>query len=399
MANIIDYVRACDESFAVSAPNRVDSLVFSAIAYASIPEMVPTACSSEGVALSELRANGDPALLAHTANDEVATALLLSACTSSPRYSGVRMCWGASESSGTTEKQFSALSFVLPDGAGTFVAFRGTDDSLVGWKENLNMVFMDAVPSQESARAYLESVASQTDGPLWVGGHSKGGNLAMYATATCAPAVRDRIVRCFAHDAPGLLDTVLATPGGVKAEPLFDKTMPPESFIGLLFDAPKNERTIVRSEKKGLRQHDPFSWQVDGNDFVSARALSYDAYRNGKRMGAWLSSMPTADRERFIEVLYQLMTSSGHDSMSDLLNGLVSGSFSDLVQHVGALPPDDKAFFLSCIAELAATMLFGPAPTNPQTPAEKVDVVMDKVEDAAARLDDGLSKLDKYAGL
>ena len=399
MASIIDYVRGCDESFGASAPNRVDSLVFSSIAYASISEMIPAACMSEGMALADIRGHADPALLAHAANDEVATALLLSACAASSRFAGVRVCWGTAESSGTAEKQFSALTFVLPDDVGTFVAYRGTDDSLVGWKENLNMVFMDAVPSQESARAYLESVAVKTTGPLWVGGHSKGGNLAMYATATCSQSTRDRIVSCFGHDAPGLLDTILATPGGVKAEPLFDKTMPSESFIGLLFDAPRNERTIVRSTKSGLRQHDPFSWLVEGSDFVPARALSYDAYRNGKRMGAWLSSMPTADRERFIEVLYQLMTSSGHDSMSALLNGLVSGTFSDLIQHVGALPPDDKSFFLSCIADLAATLLFGPAPTNPQTPAEKVEAVMDKAEDAAARFNDGLSKLDKYAGL
>ena len=100
------------------------------------------------------------------------------------------------------ETQFAAMTFTAKKQF-TYVGFRGTDTSLAGWKENFNMAFADAVPAQHQALRYLEAIAAKTTGPLYVGGHSKGGNLAEYAALKAAPEIQARIERVFIHDGPG----------------------------------------------------------------------------------------------------------------------------------------------------------------------------------------------------
>lgn len=395
MADIVDYVRSCRETFAERPLCRVDSLVFSCLAYLWIPEEIPAAATREGVSLIDLD-DGKTRLsltapIGNSANHE----RLLQAVATNPRFFNVRACLAEEESSQELEQQFAATTFVLPTGE-AFVAMRGTDNTLLGWKEDFNMCFRRTVPSQESARAYLERVAAQLDGPLYVGGQSKGGNLAVFATMMCDASVRDRITRCYSHDGPDFTDELVSDPSWAGTWDLVEKTVPGESLIGLLLGSHGLDPIIVCSSRVGILQHDPFSWMVEGNDFVRESALSYDAYRTGKRINGWLRSKLVEERERFVDILYRVVRSGGEVTFSGLVHSLGDGTLSLMLQRLDGLPEADREFFLSCISDLAATILLGPAPKTPVTAEEKANAAVEKVDDITAKFNDTMARWEKY---
>lgn len=395
MPDIVHYVRTCTDTFAERPLTQVDSLVFSCLSYLWIPEQVPDAATAEGVPLLTL---DDPAMrLSLTAplGNNKKHEQLLEAASTSPRFFNVRACLATEQSSPEHERQFAAVTFRLPTGQ-SYVAFRGTDNTLLGWKEDFNMAFMPKVPAQEAASSYLQSVAQTLEGDLFVGGHSKGGNLATYATLAAPEAVRSRIASSFDHDGPGFLDETLLTLDSPEAWALVHKTVPGESLVGLLLGSNNTEPCVVRSSRAGVLQHDPFSWEVQGNDFVREGALSYDAYRTSKRMNAWLKAMSATDRERFVDILYRVVQSAGEVTFSGLVASLGDGSLSLMLQRLDGLPAADREFFLDALGDLAATLLLGPAPKPAETPAERTTEAADKIDDITARFNDTMARWERY---
>ena len=161
--------------------------------------------------------------------------------------------------------QFAAMTFDLPDGS-SYIAFRGTDATIVGWKEDFNMAFQYPVPSQAEAADYLNEAARHCRGKLYVGGHSKGGNLAVYAAANCRPDVSARLARVFSHDGPGFLEQALQSEAFRQVLPKIEKTLPQSSMIGMLLEHQENYK-IVKSSSISIWQHNPFSWEINGDDF------------------------------------------------------------------------------------------------------------------------------------
>ncbi|MBO4364842.1 MAG: DUF2974 domain-containing protein, partial [Eggerthellaceae bacterium] len=317
MGNIVDYVRTCRNTFEATPLNRVDSLVFAWLAFLRIPEESPEACAPEGATIAQIATQIDSLSLTAAAHDPARSEDLLLACATSPRYSGVRACLAVDEWSRKRECQFSAVTFLLPQGAqGSVVAFRGTDNTLVGWKECFNMAFSATVPAQVSAREYLEHVAQHVAGPLFVTGHSKGGNLATFAAMTCADGVRARIERCYSHDGPGFSEEIVTDPRWMANTNMVERIVPEESLVGMLLSNSGTEPLVVCSTNPGIMQHSPFSWVVEGDDFAYALSITYDSYRMGKRMNSWLASMAPTDRERVVEILYKLVQATGETTTS-----------------------------------------------------------------------------------
>ena len=397
MANIVEYARSCRDTFAERPLCRVDSLVLSCLSYLWLPEEVPASTTVEGVALIDLDdAKMRLSLTAPVGNGAKHEQLIAAAATN-PRFFNVRACLSAERSDDELERQFAAVTFRLPTGE-HYVAFRGTDNTLLGWKEDFNMAFRNTVPAQEAARDYLNAVAAQVEGPLIVGGHSKGGNLAVFAAMTCDPLVRSRITLCYNHDGPDFTDEVVASPEWANAWELVEKTVPGESLIGLLLGSHGQDPIIVQSSREGVLQHDPFSWVVEGNDFAREKALSYDAYRTGKRVNGWLREKSVADRERFVDILYRVVRSSGEVTFSGLVHSLGDGSLSLMLKRLDGLPEADREFFVSTLSDLAATILLGPAPKTPVTPAEKAAAAVEKVDDITAKFNDTMARWEKYFG-
>ena len=190
------------------------------------------------------------------------------------------------------------------------IGFRGTDDTFTGWRENFDMAVDPPVPAQRMAADYLASVVRYLPRRLYVGGHSKGGNLATYAALRAPEDVRARIERVFDHDGPGFKSGFLDEKDFEPVRGLIHRTVPEESVVGMLMDTPI-EPHVVRSTARGAEQHDIFTWEIDGNDFAYVDELSPSAVFTHELMDDWLASLTPEETPRVVDALFRALEASG----------------------------------------------------------------------------------------
>ena len=307
MGTILDYLGwRLDVPLRVSPFNPVDNLVLSVFSYLpldgcegrTIAEIAPQVCARE---------QGAP-------YRELVRLMGLGV-----RFGAMRVIRFRDLFSEEEEKQFAAVAVTLGDGT-CFVAFRGTDATLVGWKEDFNMGFADVVPAQRESVDFLSAVAGEVDGALRVGGHSKGGNLAVYAALFCDCEVRRRIREVYNNDGPGLTARMQECPGYLEIEPRIHTYLPQSSIIGMLMEHGESYQ-VVRSEGFGIMQHDPFTWQAARDDFVKEGGLRAGSLYVDKTIKQWVSSVSPEDRKAFIDAVYRILSATGAKSINELFGG------------------------------------------------------------------------------
>mgnify|MGYP001096097903 CR=1 FL=1 len=351
MRNIITYAEETLANFDRLPFNRVDSLILSWAAYLRLPEERLEAYDWRGVRLGDLFRAEDFGCLFQRHWDVPGSRQLLTAVAASPRFRDIRVMGYTQQMDAGLEKQFAAVTLQWEDRWG-YIAFRGTDSTLVGWKEDFNMAFQYPVPSQEAAQRYLAQAAKHCKGELRVGGHSKGGNLAVYAAAHSAQEIQERLVRVYSHDGPGFLAAVLQSGEFQTIAPKLDKTLPQSSLVGMLLEQQENFR-IVKSDRVGLWQHDPFSWLVEGNDFLLQEELTPDAQYLDKTLNRWISSLTTAERERFVDSLYALVDAAHIETLAQL-RAQWQESIPAILKAASQLDPDTKEFLFQTGMALVA---------------------------------------------
>lgn len=184
------------------------------------------------------------------------------------------------------------------------------------------MAFADAVPAQHQAARYLEAIAAKTTGPLYVGGHSKGGNLAEYAALKASSETQARIERVFIHDGPGFKEGTFSDKDYEPLQGRVHKTIPTESFVGILLESQAPVH-VVKSRAKGLDQHSVFSWEVDDalDDFAYAGEMPESTKLMAESLRAWLARFDDREREAVVESVFRAIEASGADDAGDLLSG------------------------------------------------------------------------------
>jgi hypothetical protein len=218
-----------------------------------------------------------------------------------------------------------------------FVAYRGTDATLVGWKEDFNMGFTDEVPAQRESVNFLNDVAGRVEGVLRVGGHSKGGNLAVYASLFCEDGVRARIREIFNNDGPGLTSRMQDCLNCAEIFPRLHTYLPQTSIIGMLMEHNESYQ-VVRSEGVGIMQHDPFTWQTARNDFVKEGGLRAGSLYVDKTIKQWVASVSQEDRKAFIDAVYRILSATGAKSFNDLFGGWRKNLAAILTETAGFEP-------------------------------------------------------------
>lgn len=355
-ATFLTYVRERMDTFLDRPLCAIDSLVFSWLAYAHLGEDQVNACLPEGIALHEmLRAEEFDNMFGSTWDPEGSRDLLFAVCAS-PRFRDARLTLFRFKTARSAEEQFAAMTFILPDGS-SYVAFRGTDSTIVGWKEDFNMTFLNPVPAQEEARAYLEYVASVTAGPLYVGGHSKGGNLAVYAVATCNKSCRERVVRVLSHDGPGFHREFCASDAYRNILPIMVKTVPKSSMIGaVLSEGPDCHPIIVESGGFSLFQHNPFLWEVDVESatFVEADGFTASSRYFDSTLDAWMDKYSLAERARFVDALFDVIRVTGAKRFSDIMADRKTNVLL-MLEAVEGLDPDLQQFIRDVLRSFART--------------------------------------------
>ena len=212
--------------------------------------------------------------------------------------------------------QFSAVAADLPDGT-CFIAFRGTDSTIIGWQEDFRMAYESPMPAQTEAVHYLERIAGANEKKLRLSGHSKGGNLAVYASAHVPQNVRERIISIASFDGPGLDDETISGEGYEQIRPLITSVIPQSSVIGLLLGY--NEAyTVVHSDAVSLLQHDVFTWEIRGIAFVEMEDVDAGSRLLAETLHEWLDSCTPEERRRFVDVVFDVLTSTNAKSFSEM---------------------------------------------------------------------------------
>lgn len=350
MKNIIVYVQEEKRTFLEKPFSRVDSLILSQLSYMNFSGLEAPQGEKGPVILAEFLADDIPDDLFQQVIEVRSNKEFVSALKESPRFSSIGLTHYVDSFDVGTEKQFSAVTYLLDDGT-AYVAFRGTDATFIGWKEDFNMAYMTPIPSQEEAVAYLKKVHSSIKRPIRVGGHSKGGNLAVYAALRCSARMKEKLIAIYDHDGPGFHEEIYTE---FQNHPLWKKiqaTVPQASMIGMLLYNNLAEYTVVESRRMGILQHDPFSWKIspDG-DFVVADSLSPDAVVFNKTMETWLSSLDNEGRERFIDTVYSVVKATGAVTFQDLSEDIL-GKIGSALAAIKDLDPDSRSFARTLVHE------------------------------------------------
>lgn len=235
---------------------------------------------------------------------------LLKLMTHAPRYRPIAWHDQVTQLDVEAQKQFSALTLTLPHGQ--FIAFRGTRADFVDWKEDFNMAYMQAIPSQKAALAYFKRIAATYPGPYFLGGHSKGGTLATYAFVEAPGALQDQVQAVFNADGPGI-----GKPVPTPLSPRVHKLVPKTSLIGTLFD-PDSDFTVVQSRAHGFSQHDPFSWTVSSEDFVSLPKTDLLSQLSQDTIATWTASLSDETKQACLDAAYALVTRTDATSFAEL---------------------------------------------------------------------------------
>ncbi len=316
---ILEYVQQEMRSFAEHPFHEVDSLVLSQFSYIHLGNLI--APPSAGVVRTPLtlqqlyRAECFSYFFANQP-DADRNRLLLEACAASPRFRDIGIAYYAEDFDAAAEKQFCAMTFFL-NADTAYLAFRGTDATLVGWKEDFNMAFLTPVPSQEAALVYTLSVAKLIRGQLILGGHSKGGNLAVYASMQSPKRLQSRIREIYSHDGPGFRDNVFSSEGFLQIKDRIKKTLPQSSLVGMLLEHQENFE-VVESSAVGIVQHNPYSWIVRDGAFVKRDTLTSGADYLNRTLADWLSLLSNEQREQFVDALYSVISASDFSSFMEL---------------------------------------------------------------------------------
>ena len=317
MGTILDYLREYGDYSLEEKPfSDVDSLVINQLAYLKFDGIVPGPEEKRPpVSLQEIAAHADyDHLYADERYRRDNTALFMGALNGR-RFGNLHLWNYVNLIEPERESQFSAVVCGFSGGL-TYVVFRGTDENMVGWKEDLNLAFSEPVPGQLRSVPYLEQAARTIEGGFFVGGHSKGGNLAVYAAMYCEPAVRERIERIYDHDGPGFRPEVRQQGAWQEIEGRIHKTVPRSSMVGMLLYADIAYR-VVESKTIGLAQHNPYTWLVKNGDFRMA-----DEIRPGRRfvdqtLNEWILSLDQEQMHIFVDTLYGVVQASETDNLID----------------------------------------------------------------------------------
>ncbi len=371
--NLFGYLSRAFETFEERPLTDVDSLVLSCLSY--FRYQGEDVRGSSGVSVRELFQAEHLERMTRGLWDPEGLMRVLALTAASPRFRDVVVSKYVDDFDESAEKQFSACVLHLPAG-GAYVSYRGTDNTLVGWKEDFNMAFETGVPSQYAAIDYLERVAPSIDGNIYLGGHSKGGNLAVCAAARCSEPVATRIVRVFSHDGPGFTGDALADELWQQRADLVSKTVPRSSVIGMLFEK-QEDYTVVESSMMGLTQHNPFSWVVEGNDFVNLEGLGRGASFVDKGLNEWIASMTREEREGVVETLFSVLGAAGEDTFADL-SGNWQASVPAMLRRIGELEPEQRGHITRALTLLVQA--FMPDIELPQLPGFELPQFPDLAE-------------------
>lgn len=338
MKNFLNYLQDNNNSFKESSFNIVDSLVLAYLSYLHFPN-TPTKLKDLDISkTTKVKKNKE----------------FIKRVVTSNRYKDIELCFYVEDTNDLIEKQFSAVTFLLPNNT-MYISFRGTDSTLTGWKEDFNMAFMLPVPAQKEALNYVEKVTKLIPRKFYIGGHSKGGNLAVYAGCNLSNSLSTRIIKIYSHDGPGFIKEFLTTSNYQNIKDKIEKVVPSSSIIGMLLYT--NEKyKIIKSSARGILEHDSFSWLVEDNNFIILKDLSDGTAYTNKVINDFISNLSKKEREIFIDSLFTVLKSTGLTTLDEISKNFIV-KLPNILIAIYRLDDVNKKYILKTIKALIKSCL------------------------------------------
>jgi len=359
MADLLDYLDwRGDVPFGISPFNEVDNYIVSQLSSLDLTGIV--SADGEPVSIGEaVRAyrerygrDGDRLGLLSSAN----TVPMVKRLPATARFRGLKLSRFVKRAVPENTEQFAAVTVTLPNGT-HYIAFRGTDDTINAWKEDFLLAVEDRICAQRDAAAYLEQVAAATQGPLMTGGHSKGGNLAVFAAAQAPEAVQTRIRAVYNNDGPGFFRTFFDEPGYLRIKPKVRTILPQYSMVGTLLTQDENY-TVVKCSARGIAAHDGFTWQVKGTRFVRCSSLSRRSLVFDSAMDSTLEDMTIEERRAFIDEFFGALSATGAVTLTDMTEHKLRKALS-LVRTIGGRESKTRRLALLVLEQMLAEYTHG----------------------------------------
>lgn len=351
MANIIDYLEwRGDLKLSADGFNEVDNLILSELAYCDFDNI--NNIERELLPLDKVY---EEYFKLHS-HEEIQNRktiigrmpLLLDKLIETNRFKDLRLGYYKNKINKDAVVQFSAVTYVLDDLV--YIAFRGTDNSLIGWKEDFYFSYKAGTSSQIAAVNYLNNIGKNFAGNLHVGGHSKGGNLAIYASGFCEEEIQKRIAKIWGNDSPGFTgEDTLKT----KLQNIVDRVyliIPQFSVVGMLMEH-QVKAHIVKSDSKNIWQHDGQSWQVKGKTFERADSLDSDAVFINKAINTWLKNIPVEKRKQAVDSVFYCLDAAQVATFMELKDGGIN-SIKEIIAAAKTLPDDQYSLIMDLAGQL-----------------------------------------------
>lgn len=356
MAGLFEYLDwRGDLTFDEAEFNEVDSMVLAWLSYAALDGIVPEGCSEtdtitiENAAAQFVKTHDVDKMMRETVSFTKSSVLMLQKLASCRRFSSLQLTGFVNRIDYKRETQFCAMTVLLQKNR-YVVVFRGTDDHLISWKEDFNMSFLPVIPAQNMALSYLEGVADRIRGKLYVCGHSKGGNLAVYAGVRASYRTRRKILAIYNHDGPGFYDLNGLGDAYEEMLPKIYSFVPETAVVGMLLEK-VGEQKVVKSNNKGLLQHDAVSWEVLGPRFVTVNSISETSRMLNDILKNWLKETSNEERATFVDTLYKILEASQARSIDDL--NAEKGRVANVVlKELGGLSKETKVMLGKTLSAL-----------------------------------------------
>lgn len=351
MPNIMDYLDwRGDLTMSVSPFNEVDNLILAQVSYINFKNIVHGIESEDSISVKEAAAlfceiHSGLEVKSWTSIVKVSVELLkkMARC---PRFSDLKLSKYVDTIDYEEEKQFSAINIALEDGT-VYVAYRGTDDTIIGWKEDFNMSFMPIVPAQIEAVKYLMDTAGKASRKIRIGGHSKGGNLAVFAAMKCPSYIKENIIEIYNNDGPGFDREIISSKEYKEIRDKIKTIVPQTSIVGMLMEH-EEEYSVVKSNQKHIMQHYAMSWEVLGKQFVHVDSVTKESRMLDIILKAWVDKMGAAQRERFVDSMFCLLEALGIKSIKDLTNNKLR-RMTQIGKIISSMPAENKEVLTKAI--------------------------------------------------
>lgn len=341
MSTIFDYLKEVTDDSIYDRPfKELDVLALTELTYLPFGHIVPQG-DTTGI---QVRLSDAMELIDRTTDFIVSNQhlQLVDELASSKRFKNIKLLNYVDEYDPDVQKQFAAMTYRLTMDV-YLVVFRGTDDTLIGWKEDFHMTYMDHVPAQKRAASYLQNVMKEfPKGRFMVAGHSKGGNLAAYACTYLPDYLFERVDAIYCYDAPGLNKAIIETEGYQRVAHLIHRFVPQGSIVGMMLEVPE-PATIVKSRAfGGFAQHDAFTWMVEKDTFVTLDQTSPDSQQTDETLKQWVREVPDSQLKKFFDTFFGLFLDAGITSINDLMDLKNFSKIKEIFQNAQDLDPTER---------------------------------------------------------